>query len=386
MARVYIAGIGLTKVAEHWGKSLLDLAVEAGLKALNDAGSIEPEQVIVANMLSSISSKQEHLGAFISDGLGLEGRPAFKVEAAGASGGVAVHVGYNHLKAGEVDSVLVVGVEKTRDIESKEIAQALSMAESYDFTQFFGVSFTAMNAMLTRLYMQEFDVSRDELSAFPVIAHQNALTSPHAQFRKAITVEDVAKSMPVSDPIRLLDCAPIGEGSAALLLVSDKKVDEIKGPYVEILSSVVRTNRFNLYEREDILDFTATRKATQRALASASIRLEDIDFVEVHDVFSVSAALAVEAIGLSKRGMGAKDAKDGKYGLKGETPINTFGGLKGRGDPIGATGVYQLAEAYLQLTGNAGPNQVKDAKNGLIHSMGGIDTTSVVHIVRRAKD
>ena len=384
MKRIFVAGMGFTKIGDLWDKSIIDLAVEAGFKAMKASGTSNIDQVIVGNMFSAYSSNQEHLGAMIADGLGLMGVPAFKVEAANSSGSAALNVGYTAIKSGMADSALIIGVEKMRDLEPSKIIEAISLAESAEFTQFFGATFASLNAMLTKLYMQNYGVTVDELSAFPVLAHKNASLASHAQFRKQITSDDVAKSMIVSDPLRLLDCAPVGDGAAAIVMVSEEKASEAKSKVVELKSSTIATNRFNLYERDDMLEFSATRRAAEKALSKASVSIKDLDFIEVHDAFTIMAALSIEAMGLSDKGMGAKDAKAGRFDLKGEFPINTFGGLKARGNPIGATGVYQIAEAYLQLTDQAGQNQVKDAEFGMIHSLGGIDTTSIIHVLGRA--
>nr|AIF16465.1 acetyl-CoA acetyltransferase (atoB) [uncultured marine thaumarchaeote KM3_74_C10] len=384
--RVFSAGVGFTRVGDHWTKSLVDLAEEAAVKSLKSSGITAPDFIIVGNMFSAISSRQEHLGALIADTLGLSGTPAYKVEGACASGGVALNAANALVKSGEADSVLVVGVEKMRDIEPGEVARALSMAENAEYTQFLGASFVSLNAMLTRLYLEEYSVSLESLAAFPVLAHRNAMTADHAQFRKAITPQDVARSLPVSDPVRILDCAPVGDGAAATVLVGENILPDCKSPAAELVSSSVATNRFSFYEREDMVDFSATKKACQNAIEKAGLTLSDIDFVEVHDAFSVVAALALESMGFSERGHAAVEGTSGAFDLDGKLPINTFGGLKGRGHPVGATGVYQFCEAYLQLTGQAKLNQVHNPKIGLAHNMGGIDTTTVVHLLRRMDD
>ena len=381
MSRVIVASVGYTKVGDHWDKSILDLAVEASKKALKPHPNIKPDTIIVGNMFSSQSARQEHLGALLASALNLVGTPAFKVEAACASGGVAFNVGYRLVRSGEAASVLVVGVEKMRDLDVAETSLALTMAESAEYTQFIGATFLSLNAMLARLYQETYNVTRDELSAFPVIAHQNAATAEHAQFRKAISIEDVSRSPLVSDPLRLLDCAPIGDGAAAVLLTSDKLVEE--DDEVEVLSSKISTNVFSLYERDDMLTFSATKEAARKAFSEAGIGVEDVDVLEIHDAFSVTAALSVEAMGFSKPGEGAKDASAGVYSLKGRYPALTFGGLKGRGNPAGATGLYQIAELWLQLKGRGGLNQVEDCRIGLAQNIGGVDTTSVVTVLAR---
>ena len=382
MGRVIVASVGYTKVGDHWDKSILDLAVEASRKALKLYPNIKPDVIIVGNMFSSQSSRQEHLGALLASALNLTGTPAFKVEAACASGGVAFNVGYCMVRSGEATTALIVGVEKMRDLDMPEASLALTMAESAEYTQFIGASFLSLNAMLARLYQETYNVTRDELSAFPVIAHRNAATAEHAQFRKAISVEDVSRSPLVSDPLRLLDCAPIGDGAAAVLLTSDGLLDE-EGDVVEVLSSKISTDIFSVYEREDMLTLHATKEATRKAFAEAGIGVEDVDVLEIHDAFSVIAALSVEAMGFSKPGEGAKDAAAGVYSLKGRYPALTFGGLKARGHPVGATGLYQIAELWLQLMGRGGLNQVEGCRIGVAQNIGGVDTTSVVTVLAR---
>jgi acetyl-CoA C-acetyltransferase len=381
LKRVVIAGAGLTKVGDHWDKSILDLAVDVATAALKDAGIATPDQIIIGNMFSGFSSSQENLGAVVADALRLWGVPAFKVESSGASGSMALHMADSLVRSGQADSVLVIGVEKMRDLEPSDAARATSLGESSEYVQFFGISQTALGALITQLYTQEYEVTRDELSCFPVIAHRNAVTAEHAQFRKAVSIADVSRSMPVSDPLRLLDCAPVGDGAAALVLSNDD--DVIKEPAVEIAGSAASTDYASFYQRDDMMEFTATRRAAAKALSLAGISVRDIDFAEINDSYSAVAALSVEAIGLSKRGEGARDARDGKFDLNDRVPISTFGGLKGRGNPAGATGIYQIVEAYNQLIGKAKANQVADAKVGLTHNMGGIDSTAVVHILRR---
>jgi acetyl-CoA acetyltransferase len=381
MGRVVVASVGYTKVGDHWDKSILDLAVEASKKALKPYPNIKPDVIIVGNMFSGQSSKQEHLGALLASALNLVGTPAFKVEAACASGGVAFNLGYRMVRSGEAASAIVVGVEKMRDLDVPEVSLALSMAESAEYTQFIGASFLSLNAMLARLYQETYNVTRDELSAFPVLAHRNAATAEHAQFRKTVTVEDVSRSPLVSDPLRLLDCAPIGDGAAAVLLTSDELLNE--EDVVEVLSSKISTNIFSVYEREDLLTFSATKDAASKAFSEAGISVEDVDVLEIHDAFSVTAALSVEAMGFSKPGEGAKDAAAGVYSLRGRYPALTFGGLKARGHPVGATGLYQIAELWLQLKGRGGLNQVEGCRIGVAQNIGGVDTTSVVTVLAK---
>jgi acetyl-CoA C-acetyltransferase len=383
-SKVYVSSIGMTSISDHWEDSILDLAVKASRGALKGYSRKKPDQIIVGNMFSAVGARQEHLGAMVAAALGLAGTPAYKVEAACSSGGSAFNVGYNLVRSGAIDSALVVGVEKMRDLEPEEVSQALAMAESAEYTQFVGATFAALNGLLARYYMEQMDVSRDELSAIPVIDHSNAVTAAHAQFRRAITPDVVSRSQMIADPLRLFDCAPVGDGAAAVLLVNDNAASGSKRRMAEVLGGRISTNEFSIYEREDMLDFKSTRLAFKAAMEQAGLAPNKLSMLEVHDAFSVVGALSLEAMGFSKRGQGAKDAKAGRFSRGSELPINTFGGLKARGHPVGATGVYQIAEAYLQLTDQAGKNQVEGAEFAATQNIGGVDTTSAVHIFGRA--
>ncbi|QQG49061.1 MAG: hypothetical protein HY247_01755 [archaeon] len=382
-SKAYVSSVGFTRVGDHWERSILDLAVEASRKAL--AGTrVRPQLIVVGNMFSSVGSGQEHLGAMLASALGLSGVAAYKVEAACSSGATAFNVAFNLVRSHAVDSALVVGVEKMRDLEPEEVSQALSMAESAEYTQFVGATFASLNGLLARYYMEKEGVTRDELSAIPVLDHLNAVSAEHAQFRKAISPEVVGRSSMVADPLRLFDCAPVGDGAAAALVVGDGGASRTKKGLMEVMGAKVSTAEFSMYERDDMLDFRATRAAFEGAVKDSGVPRKKIDALEIHDAFSVVGALSLEAMGFSKRGMGAKDAKAGKFSRGSEIPINTFGGLKARGHPVGATGMYQIAEAYMQLTDSAGKNQVEGAEHVLTQNVGGVDTTSAVHVFGRA--
>ena len=382
-SKTYVTSVGLTNIGDHWEKSILDLAIDAARAALKGNPKVKPDQIIIGNMFSAVGASQEHLGALVADGLGLTGTPSYKVEAACASGGTAFNVGYNLVRSGAIESALVVGVEKMRDLEPEQVSMALAMAESAEYTQFVGATFAALNGLLARYYMEQMDVSRDELSSIPVLDHANAVTAEHAQFRKAITPEVVSRSSMIADPLRLFDCAPVGDGAAAIFLTNNPAPGR-KGKMAEVLGGAISTNDFSIYERDDMLDFKATKNAFTKSMAQAGLASGKLNLVETHDAFSVVGALSLEAMGFSKRGRGSKDAKNGKYSRGSELPINTFGGLKARGHPVGATGVYQIAEAYLQLTDQAGKNQVEGAEYAATQNIGGVDTTSAVHIFGRA--
>jgi acetyl-CoA C-acetyltransferase len=377
----FITKIGFTKVGDHWDKSLSEVAFEASKKIVLEE-TVQPDAIIVANALSELSSSQGNLGPVIADALDLQGVPAFRIEASGGSGGYAINLGFNLINSGQMKCVLVIGVEKMRDLDPSKVMQAQGLSENADSSQFFGISMAGMNALLARLYMHEYGVTRADLSAFPVVAHRNSSTADHAQFKKKFTVEEVSRSEAVADPLRVLDCAPVGDGAAVAMIVSGENLsNEQRKKSVEILASESSSNIVNFFEREKMLHFGATSEASRKALKKAHLTLDAIDFLELHDSYSELAALELEAIGLSKPGMACEDAHSGKFDLNGQFPISTFGGMKGRGYPVGAAGVYQVCEAFLQLTERAGFNQVPHAKFGLVHTMSGIDSSAVVHIL-----
>jgi len=382
LSKVYVGGVGMVPIGDHWTKSITDLATEAALETIKTSNSQKPEMIVVGNMFSATGSKQEHLGPLVTSELGLEGIPAFKVETACASAAAALNVAYTYVKSGEVDCALAIGVEKMRDLEPSDTTQSLSMAERFEYTSSMGVSFVALNAMLARLYMDKYGIKRDELSYFPVLAHNNAQNTAHAQFRKPIEIANVSRSPEVSDPLTLLDCAPVGDGAAAMLLVNENKIAEVNDKAIEIVSSSGATNRFSIFERENMLDFKATKEATKKALKESNTSIKDVDIVEIHDAFSIVAALSLEAMGFSRSGEACKDACNGMYDKDGKYPAVTFGGLKARGHPVGATGLYQAAEAYLQLSGKAGLNQIEDANIAITQNVGAVDTSSYVHVLK----
>lgn len=379
MSSAYISKVGFTKVGDHWSESITELAYQAS-KTILDESPAKPEALIVANAFSEVTSSQSNLGPLVAGALGLEGVDSFKVESSGASGAAALHAATNMISSGQASSVLVLGVEKMRDLDPAKLVMAQGLSESSEYLQYLGVSFTGLNAILARMYMNEYDISRHELSAFPVISHNNSSTAEHAQFRKRFSAEDVSRSELVSDPLRILDCAPVGDGAAAILLGSEKNLGG-QSNAVKVIASECSSGQPNIIERERPLHFVSTESAARKALKKGGLSIEDIDFFEIHDSYSIIAALSVEALGLSKVGKACSDAASGKFDLKGAFPICTFGGMKGRGYPVGAAGIYQVCEAYLQLKRGAGANQVPNSRMCLIHSLSGIDSSCFVHIL-----
>ena len=376
MRPVYIAGVALTPIGEHWELSLRDLACEAALKALEKAEVERIDALYVANMGAAPLQSQLHLGALMADALGLYGLPAMRVEAAQASGGVAVHEAHLAVASGLYDSVLVIGVEKMSDALPHEVRSALAMAEDQEYTAYTGVTDVGLCALLHRLYMERYEAKPEEVAALAAISHEHAVGCPHAQYPFKVSVEKILSSPMEADPIHMLECSGIGDGAAALVLTADRGD-------VEIAASTVAVDHFFLTERSDHLILEAVRTASKRAYERADISPRDIDLVELHDSTTIMGILSLEDLGFIEKGFGARYVSEGNVRRDGELPVNTFGGLKARGNPVGATGVYQVAEIALQLLGEAGRCQVEDVEVGLAENLGGVASTASITILRR---
>jgi acetyl-CoA C-acetyltransferase len=382
MTEVIIAGIGQTEVGEHWDISLRDLAFAAIKDAVQDAGGLKPQSLFVGNMLAPNLSRQAHLGALIADFTGLGGIEAVTVEAAGASGGAALRQGYLAVKSGLVDVALIVGVEKFTDKIGTGVDEALNTTSDSDYEAVQGVTATAQAALLMKRYMHENNVPKDGFAGFALTAHANGVANKNAMFRKAIKPEAYAKADMVSDPINMFDVAPNADGAAALVLTRRELIPPNRqSPLVKIAGSAASSDTLALHDRKDMLYFDTAQISAGRAMKQAGIILDQISFFEYHDAFSIYAALSLEAVGFAIKGKGWKLAADGGISLKGKIPCATLGGMKARGFPGGAAGVYQAVEAVTQLRGQADANQIPNAKYGLIQSLGGPASTAVSHVL-----
>jgi acetyl-CoA C-acetyltransferase len=382
MAEAVIAGIGQTAVGEHYDISLRDLAFQAIEEAINDSGGLRPEMLFVGNMLAPVVSRQAHLGTLIADYMGLIGIEAISVEAGGASGGAALRMAFLAIASGEVDVALVLGVEKFTDQLGPEAEAALTISLDSDFEAVQGSTPSAQAALLMRRYMYEYNVAHEGFAGFPVTAHANGASNPRAMFRRAISAETYNRSGYVNEPLNLFDIAPFADGAAAVLLTRPDLIPiPSSRPIVSISGSSMVTDRLALHDRSDPLGLHAARLSVERACWQAGILPGDVDLFELYDSYSVIAAMSLEAAGFAIRGEGWKLAENNEISLNGSIPVATFGGLKARGNPGGATGIYQAVEACLQLRGQAGENQVPGAQKALIQCLGGPASTAVTHVL-----
>ncbi len=386
MRDVAIIGVGQTKVGEHWDISLRHLALEAVQAGLADAGVRQADALYVGNMLSGELTGQEHLGALVADFAGLRGIEAFRIEAACGSGAAALRMGYVAVAGELADIVVVVGVEKMTDALGPDTTAALALATDGDYEAAQGASFVAINALLMRRYMHEHGYVHQDFAPFAVNAHRNGANNPYAMFRFPVTVERFVRARMICDPINLLDSSPICDGAAAVVLAPADAGRALSAAPIRIVGSAVGTDTVAVHDRRDPLVLDGAILSTRRAYEQAGVGPEDIDLFELHDAFSIMAALSLEAAGFADRGQGLRLALEGKIGIEGRVPVATMGGLKARGHPVGGTGVYQVVEVVQQLRGLAGANQVENARLGMAQNIGGSGATVVTHILERVDE
>lgn len=384
MQEIAIIGIGQTSVGEHWEQSLRQLAGDAIVAALLDANRGSVDGIFVGNMLSGILNSQESLGALVADWAGLRNIEAVKVEAACGSGAAALRLAMMAVGSGELDSALALGVEKMTETKGAETTAALAEAADADYETPHGLSFVALNALVMQRYLYEFGWQHIDFAPFSINAHANALNNPYARLHEAITLRDYQRARMVAEPINLLDASPIGDGAAAVLIVpADQIRKNGRGrPLVTIAGAAAATDTLAIHDRRDVIWLAAAEISAQRAYAQAGVKPRDIDIFEVHDAFSIMSALSLEASGFCERGQAPRLGLDGEILPGGRIPICTKGGLKARGHPVGATGIYQIAEVVQQLRGEAGDTQVPDARLGMAQNIGGSGATIITHILR----
>lgn len=383
MRDVAVIGVGMNRWGELWEKSHRRIWTEAALEAIADAGVDHVDALYVGCMSGGLFMGQEHLGALLADQLGMGPIPGTRVESACASGGLAFRQAYLAVASGEHDIVLASGLEKMTDVDGGAATYALSTAADQEYECYHGITFPGLYAMMARVHMHRYGTTREQLARVAVKNHANGLLNPLAQFQSKITVEDVVGSVLVADPLRVLDCSPITDGAAAVILAALPQKGSKRAP-VRVAASAAATDTIGLHDREDIAWLRSTEVAAAKAYAQAGIAPKDLSFCEVHDCFTIAEVMVIEALGLTGRGKGGEAAASGMTALGGRVPVNPSGGLKSKGHPVGATGIAQVREAVLQLRGESEGRQVEGARWGLTQNMGGTGASSVVHIFTRA--
>jgi acetyl-CoA C-acetyltransferase len=379
---VIVVGIGQVPVGELWEQSLRQIAAEAVLAALKDANGLKPGVMVVGNMLAVSGSRQANLGALLTEDVGLIGTEGVTVEAADASGGAALRMGYLAVLSGDVDAALVVGVEKYTDVIGAESESMIAHMLDGDYEAAEGLTPLSLAGLLFHRYLQEYGADRKAFAGFPEVAHANGASNPYAMFQKAMRPGAYQRIAEAAEILNLFDVAPYADGAAAVILAREDRLPAgWDKPRVRVTGSSLVTDTLSIHDRHQPLVWDAARLSIERACRAAGVMPKDVDFFEYHDATSLHAALSLEAAGYAAQGQGWMLAKPEVLGLDGQIPVATFGGLKARGHPIGATGVYQAVEATLQLRGEAGANQVQDAKLGLIQCLGGMASTAAAHVL-----
>ncbi len=380
MRDVAIIGVGQTPVGEHWDASLRMLAADAVRAAIEDAGTSEIDALYVGNAYGGVVSSQSQIAPLIADYSGLNGIEAYTIEAAEASGGAALRTGYLAVASGAVETALVLGVEKSTDMIGTARTLARSVSLDADFEAIHGATLPALAALLMRRYMADYGVELSAFENFSINAHANGGKNANAMYKNKIKPGAFARAPMLADPVSLFDSAPDADGAAAVILTSAERAADLVPRPVRITGSSAASDTLALHDRDDLFALKAVTLSTQKALAQAGIERGAVSLFELHDAFTILSVLTLEAAGFAERGDGWKLAS--QIGLEGSLPISTFGGLKSRGNPVGATGVYQAVEAVLQLRGQAGANQVANTQTALIQSVGGLASTVVTHVLQ----
>jgi acetyl-CoA C-acetyltransferase len=381
MRDVAIIGVGITKFGELWEKSLRDIFVESALMAIDDCGVNKIDSMYIGNFSGGLFVGQEHLSSLLADYLGCTSVPTTRIESACASGALALKQAFLEVASGFSDIVLAGGVEKMTDVDTGEATFGLAAAADREYEAFHGVTFPGLYALIARRHMFEYGTTREQLAKVAVKNHKNGAKNPHAQFPFKVTLEQVLNSTLIADPLRLLDCSPISDGAASVIICPAERAKEFTDKPIKIVGVGQATDTIALTSRKSITTLEATVEAGKRAYKMAGIKPEDINLAEVHDCFTIAEICAIEDLGFVKKGEGGKAVEEGLTDIDGKIPVNPSGGLNSKGHPVGATGIAQIFELVKQLRGEAGKRQVKNAKIGLTHNLGGSGGSVIVHIL-----
>jgi acetyl-CoA C-acetyltransferase len=390
MRDVAIIGVKNTKFGELWERSLRDIVVEAAIGVLEDAdvSGKEIDALYIGNMSGGRFVDQEHIGALIADYSGLSKNlhiPATRVEAACASGGLALRQAIMAVASGYSNIVVAAGAEKMTDVGTEEASSALAAAADREWEGMAGATFPGLYAMIAKLHMHRYGTTSEQLAEVAVKNHKNGSLNPIAQYKNEISVDDVLNSIMVADPLHIFDCSPITDGASALVLAPADIAHKYTDTPIYIKATAQASDTIALHDRRDITTLDATVMAAKRAYSMAKLTPEDIDLVEVHDCFTIAEICAIEDLGFAEKGKGGIVTANGETAIGGRIPVNTSGGLKACGHPVGATGIKQAVEIATQLRGDAGRRQVEGAKYGMTHNVGGSGATAVIHILSRER-
>ncbi len=384
MRKVSIIGVGQTPFGNLSDRTLKDIIFEAGNNAIEDSKvkRKDIEELFVGNFDSSQFNNQNHIAPFTATTLGLDGIACTHFEGACASSGTALRHAIINVASGMTDVVMVMGIEKMNTLSTSEITTVLSQAGDYEEEGVAGLTFPSVFSLIACRHMYEYGTTREQIAQVAVKNHSNGMKNPIAHMKKEVSMEDVLNGKMVAEPLGLFDCSLISDGAAALIICASEKAEEFSKEPVDVIGYGQGSDIFTIYCKEDLTTLHAAVNASKQAYQMANIGPEDIDLAEVHDCFTIAEIVAIEDLGFVKKGEGGPYTEAGHTSLTGEKPINTSGGLKSKGHPVGATGVAQVIEIVNQLRGNCGDRQVPGAKIGLTHNVGGNGATCTVHIMQ----
>ena len=384
---VSIVSAGLSKFGKLEGLYAREIFAQAAKEAYERCPKLNPKKDIKALFVGHMGESYEHqghTGAAVADWAGLLHVPATRTEAACASSGAALRAAIYAVLSGLADVVMVGGVEKMTHRSTAEVTEYLAMASDYPFEQWNGITFPGLFALMATRHMHEYGTTEKQLAQVAVKNHYHGSLNPKAHMQKEITLETALSSRAVAWPLKLYDCSLITDGASCLILTKPELAKKYTDTPVHIIGSGQASDTIGLYERQSLTSLTSAKVAAKQAYEMANVKPENVDLAEVHDCFTIAEIIAYEDLGFCKAGEGGKLAESGETKLGDRIPVNTSGGLKAKGHPVGATGTAQAYEMYLQLTGQAEKRQVKDAEIGLTHNVGGSGATAAVHIYRRA--
>ena len=381
MRDVAIVGVSQTKFGELWEKSFRDLVVEAGIDAIRDANmnGEDIDAMYIGNMTGGLFVGQEHIGSLIAEHSGLTPIPATRVEAACASGGLALRQAIMAVASGYYDRVMAAGVEKMTDVVDATPAIAAAADREWEAQQ--GVTFPSLYAMMAKRHMYEYGTTREQIAGFAVLGHKNGALNPKAQFQREISVDAVLNSTKVASPLNILDCSPVSDGAAAIIVCPADEAHKYTDTPIYIRASTQASATISLHNRKSLTTIPSTIFAAKKSYDMANLTPKDMDMAEVHDCFSINGLIAIEDLGFFEKGKGGQAIEDGLIERDGDIAVNPSGGLKARGHPLGATGIAQAAEITWQLRQEAEKRQVSDATSGITLNIGGTGGTAAIHIL-----
>ncbi len=386
MRPVAVIGAGKTPFGAFADRDLRSLTTEAIGKCLKEA-NVSPGQIeafFLGNFAGPSFVGQNHLAPYVASAAGICGVPCTRFEAACASSGSAFFHAFSSVAAGLYDIALITGVEKMTSQPTPKVTEILASAGDLTGEVRAGATFPALFAMIARRHMHQFGTTREHLASVAVKNHANGALNPDAHLKKVITLEQALAGKPVADPLTLFDCSLISDGAAAVVLAPLERAAEFTGKPVRVLGIAQTSDRVALDEKDDITTFPAVARAAAKAYRMAGVGPSDIEFAELHDCFTIAEIIASEDLGFCKKGEGGPYCKQGHTSLGGARPVNTSGGLKAKGHPVGATGVAQICDIVMQIRGEAGRRQVAKRSLGLAQNLGGSGATCVVTILGAA--